>query len=195
MASEAMLISYTRRESMYSSMEELDLVQTSSEQIWASKTSSFLYFDSNMAGSSKAELNHASIFNGENYEFWTIWMKTILKSHGLGFRWKRIWSLIFEEGEEGTYWGRKEKRVHSLREGFTEWEPDEGCKGSLFNLRNCLIPKFSQNLKWGDREGSGIFTTWIQRGQTSKKCKPYKVCADILNILECVLMNPCLLIY
>ncbi|KAB2634886.1 triacylglycerol lipase SDP1 [Pyrus ussuriensis x Pyrus communis] len=37
---------------------------------------------SNMAGSSTAELR-TLVFNGENYEFWSIRMKTILKSHGL----------------------------------------------------------------------------------------------------------------
>ncbi|CAL9012706.1 unnamed protein product [Prunus brigantina] len=41
---------------------------------------------SNMAGSSTAELR-TPIFNGENYEFWSIRMKTILKSHGL-------WDLV-----------------------------------------------------------------------------------------------------
>ncbi|KAM2142445.1 hypothetical protein ACFXTH_007733 [Malus domestica] len=35
-----------------------------------------------MAGSGGGELR-ASIFNGENYEFWSIRMKTIFKSHGL----------------------------------------------------------------------------------------------------------------
>ncbi|BBG96388.1 hypothetical protein Prudu_005179 [Prunus dulcis] len=37
---------------------------------------------SNMAGSSGGELR-APIFNGENYDFWSIRMKTIFKSHGL----------------------------------------------------------------------------------------------------------------
>ncbi|CAL2246012.1 unnamed protein product [Prunus armeniaca] len=41
---------------------------------------------SNMAGSGAAEL-HTPVFNGENYEFWSIRMKTILKSHGL-------WELV-----------------------------------------------------------------------------------------------------
>ncbi|KAI5328290.1 hypothetical protein L3X38_027687 [Prunus dulcis] len=35
-----------------------------------------------MAGSSSSELR-TPVFNGENYEFWSIRMKTILKSHGL----------------------------------------------------------------------------------------------------------------
>ncbi|KAI5339805.1 hypothetical protein L3X38_019077 [Prunus dulcis] len=35
-----------------------------------------------MAGSGTAELR-TPVFNGENYEFWSIRMKTILKSHGL----------------------------------------------------------------------------------------------------------------
>jgi len=39
-----------------------------------------------MAGSSSAELR-TPVFNGENYEFWSIRMKTILKSHGL-------WDLV-----------------------------------------------------------------------------------------------------
>ncbi|CAL9020481.1 unnamed protein product [Prunus brigantina] len=41
---------------------------------------------SNMVGSSTSELR-TPIFNGENYEFWSIRMKTILKSHGL-------WDLV-----------------------------------------------------------------------------------------------------
>ncbi|BBG92676.1 multidrug resistance-associated protein 9, partial [Prunus dulcis] len=41
---------------------------------------------SNMAGSGGGELR-APIFNGENYEFWSIRMKTIFKSHG-------IWELV-----------------------------------------------------------------------------------------------------
>ncbi|XP_020424492.1 uncharacterized protein LOC109950340 [Prunus persica] len=39
-----------------------------------------------MAGSGTAELRKP-VFNGENYEFWSIRMKTILKSHGL-------WDLV-----------------------------------------------------------------------------------------------------
>ncbi|KAI5340755.1 hypothetical protein L3X38_020029 [Prunus dulcis] len=39
-----------------------------------------------MAGSSSSELR-TPVFNGENYEFWSIRMKTILKSHGL-------WDLV-----------------------------------------------------------------------------------------------------
>jgi len=35
-----------------------------------------------MAGSSGGELR-APVFNGENYDFWSIRMKTIFKSHGL----------------------------------------------------------------------------------------------------------------
>ncbi|BBG99019.1 BURP domain-containing protein, partial [Prunus dulcis] len=41
---------------------------------------------SNMAGSGGGELR-APIFNGENYEFWSIRVKTIFKSHG-------IWELV-----------------------------------------------------------------------------------------------------
>ncbi|CAL2266063.1 unnamed protein product [Prunus armeniaca] len=41
---------------------------------------------SNMARSGAAELR-TPVFNGENYEFWSIRMKTILKSHGL-------WELV-----------------------------------------------------------------------------------------------------
>ncbi|KAI5348115.1 hypothetical protein L3X38_001002 [Prunus dulcis] len=37
---------------------------------------------SHVAGSSTSELR-TLVFNGENYEFWSILMKTILKSHGL----------------------------------------------------------------------------------------------------------------
>ncbi|KAI5352997.1 hypothetical protein L3X38_005889 [Prunus dulcis] len=47
-----------------------------------------------MAGSGGGELR-APIFNGENYEFWSIRMKTIFKSHG-------IWELV-ERGIEGSY--------------------------------------------------------------------------------------------
>ncbi|KAI5321249.1 hypothetical protein L3X38_030320 [Prunus dulcis] len=46
-----------------------------------------------MAGSGGGELR-APIFNGENYEFWSIRMKTIFKSHG-------IWELV-ERGIEGS---------------------------------------------------------------------------------------------
>ncbi|CAL8133799.1 unnamed protein product [Prunus armeniaca] len=41
---------------------------------------------SNMAGSGTTKLR-TLVFNGENYEFWSIRMKNILKSHGL-------WDLI-----------------------------------------------------------------------------------------------------
>ncbi|KAI5343078.1 hypothetical protein L3X38_010954 [Prunus dulcis] len=41
-----------------------------------------------MAGSSGGELR-APVFNGENYDFWSIQMKTIFKSHGL-------WNLVIE---------------------------------------------------------------------------------------------------
>ena len=42
-----------------------------------------------MAGSSRGDLR-APIFNGENYEFWKIQMRTIFKSHGL-------WDLVEKE--------------------------------------------------------------------------------------------------
>ncbi|CAL2226908.1 unnamed protein product [Prunus armeniaca] len=41
---------------------------------------------SQMAGSSGGDLQ-APIFNGDNYEFWKIQMRTIFKSHGL-------WDLV-----------------------------------------------------------------------------------------------------
>ncbi|CAL8152752.1 unnamed protein product [Prunus armeniaca] len=46
-----------------------------------------------MAGSGGGE-PQAPIFNGENYEFWSIRMKTIFKSHGL-------WELV-EKGIESS---------------------------------------------------------------------------------------------
>ncbi|CAL2255686.1 unnamed protein product [Prunus armeniaca] len=46
-----------------------------------------------MAGSRDGELQ-ALIFNGENYKFWSIRMKTIFKSHGL-------WELV-EKGIESS---------------------------------------------------------------------------------------------
>ncbi|KAM2564624.1 hypothetical protein TB2_012892 [Malus domestica] len=45
-----------------------------------------------MVGSSTAELR-TPVFNGENYDFWSIRMKTIMKSHGL-------WDLV-ENGFDG----------------------------------------------------------------------------------------------
>ncbi|KAM1401717.1 hypothetical protein ACFX2F_028830 [Malus domestica] len=44
-----------------------------------------------MAGSGSSEVK-GPIFNGDNYEFWSIKMKTIFKSHGL-------WNLV-EKGFE-----------------------------------------------------------------------------------------------
>ena len=46
---------------------------------------------SNMAGSRGSEIR-APIFNGENYEFWSIRMKTIFKSH-------ELWEFV-EKGVE-----------------------------------------------------------------------------------------------
>ncbi|KAI5348859.1 hypothetical protein L3X38_001746 [Prunus dulcis] len=67
-----------------------------------------------MAGSSSSELR-TPVFNGENYEFWSIRLKTILKSHGL-------WDLVEngfdasdpmkEKGkEEGSKAAEEEKSV------------------------------------------------------------------------------------
>ncbi|XP_016651519.1 PREDICTED: uncharacterized protein LOC107881690 [Prunus mume] len=53
-----------------------------------------------MAGSGTTEF-HTPVFNGENYEFWSIRMKTILKSHGL-------WDLV--ENGFGASDPKKEKK-------------------------------------------------------------------------------------
>ncbi|KAI5318858.1 hypothetical protein L3X38_038566 [Prunus dulcis] len=55
-----------------------------------------------MAGSSTTELS-TPIFNGENYEFWSIRMKTILKSHGL-------WDLV-ENGFDASDPKKEKKKI------------------------------------------------------------------------------------
>ncbi|XP_034227562.1 uncharacterized protein LOC117636942 [Prunus dulcis] len=59
-----------------------------------------------MAGSSSSELR-TPVFNGENYEFWSIRMKTILKSHGL-------WDLV-ENGLMLQIQRRKKERKKDLK--------------------------------------------------------------------------------
>ncbi|KAI5342106.1 hypothetical protein L3X38_009981 [Prunus dulcis] len=58
-----------------------------------------------MAGWGTAEL-HTPVFNGENYEFWSIRMKTILKSHGL-------WDLV-EHGFKASD-PKKEKEIEETK--------------------------------------------------------------------------------
>ncbi|KAI5336533.1 hypothetical protein L3X38_015801 [Prunus dulcis] len=60
---------------------------------------------SHVAGSSTSELR-TPVFNGENYEFWSIRMKTILKSHGL-------WDLV-EHGCNGSD-SKKEKEIEETK--------------------------------------------------------------------------------
>ncbi|KAI5337556.1 hypothetical protein L3X38_016827 [Prunus dulcis] len=60
---------------------------------------------SNMAGSGTTELR-TPVFNGENYEFWSIRMKTILKSHGL-------WDLV-EHGFDASD-PKKEKEIEETK--------------------------------------------------------------------------------
>ncbi|KAI5329221.1 hypothetical protein L3X38_028618 [Prunus dulcis] len=61
---------------------------------------------SHMAGSSTSELR-TPVFNGENYEFWSIRMKTILKSHGL-------WDLV-EHGCNDPD-SKKEKEIEETKD-------------------------------------------------------------------------------
>ncbi|CAL9023657.1 unnamed protein product [Prunus brigantina] len=56
-----------------------------------------------MAGSGAAELR-TPVFNGENYEFWSIRMKTILKSHGL-------WDLVENGFNDSDMKKEKEEAV------------------------------------------------------------------------------------
>ncbi|CAL2259467.1 unnamed protein product [Prunus armeniaca] len=57
---------------------------------------------SNMAGSGTTKLR-TPIFNGENYKFWSIRMKTILKSHGL-------WDLV-ENGFDASNPKKEKKKI------------------------------------------------------------------------------------
>ncbi|KAM1045639.1 hypothetical protein PS1_036910 [Malus domestica] len=59
-----------------------------------------------MAGSGNVELR-AQVFNGENYELWSIRMKIILKSHGL-------WELV-ENGFEPSDLKSKEAVVDETK--------------------------------------------------------------------------------
>ncbi|BBH08995.1 hypothetical protein Prudu_021373 [Prunus dulcis] len=54
-----------------------------------------------MAGSGAAKLR-TLVFNGENYELWSIRMKTILKSHGL-------WDLVENELNDSDMKKEKEE--------------------------------------------------------------------------------------
>ncbi|KAI5342392.1 hypothetical protein L3X38_010267 [Prunus dulcis] len=91
-------------------------------------------------GSSSSELR-TPVFNGENYEFWSIRLKTILKSYGL-------WDLVEngfdasdptkEKGkEEGSKAAEEEKSVtaKTLMKDARAWT-DPRCS---------LRPNFSQN--------------------------------------------------
>ncbi|KAM1118164.1 hypothetical protein ACFX2B_041910 [Malus domestica] len=60
---------------------------------------------SNMAGLGTAELR-TPVFNGENYEFWSIRMKTILKSHGL-------WDLV-ENGFDASNPKKEKKKIEDI---------------------------------------------------------------------------------
>ncbi|KAL6286104.1 hypothetical protein ACE6H2_010494 [Prunus campanulata] len=75
---------------------------------------------SNMAGSSTSEVR-TPIFNGENYEFWSIRMKTILKSHGL-------WDLV----ENGLTVSdlKKEKEIEETKVIEKEEKEIEGTKAT-----------------------------------------------------------------
>ncbi|CAL2238905.1 unnamed protein product [Prunus armeniaca] len=75
---------------------------------------------SNMAGSSTSELR-TPIFNGENYEFWSIRMKTILKSHGL-------WDLV-ENGLNVSDL-KKEKEIEETKVTEKEEKEIEGTKAT-----------------------------------------------------------------
>ncbi|CAL8138411.1 unnamed protein product [Prunus armeniaca] len=75
---------------------------------------------SNMAGSSTSELR-TPIFNGENYEFWSIRMKTILKSHGL-------WDLV-ENGLNVSDL-KKEKGIEETKVTEKEEKEIEGTKAT-----------------------------------------------------------------
>ncbi|CAL2237102.1 unnamed protein product [Prunus armeniaca] len=61
---------------------------------------------SNMAGSGTAELR-TPVFSGENYEFWSIRMKTILKSHGL-------WDLV-EHGFNASDQKKEKKAIEETK--------------------------------------------------------------------------------
>ncbi|KAM1223481.1 hypothetical protein PS2_042180 [Malus domestica] len=58
-----------------------------------------------MAGSGTAELR-TPVFNGENYEFWSIRMKNILKSHGL-------WDLV-ENGFDASNPKKEKKKIEDI---------------------------------------------------------------------------------
>ncbi|CAL2234947.1 unnamed protein product [Prunus armeniaca] len=70
-----------------------------------------------MAGSSSSELR-TPVFNGENYEFWSIRMKTILKSHGL-------WDLVengFDASDPKKKKGKEEGSKAAEEEKSTSTE-------------------------------------------------------------------------
>ncbi|CAL2269942.1 unnamed protein product [Prunus armeniaca] len=62
-----------------------------------------------MAGFGGGELR-TPIFNGENYEFWSIRMKTIFKSHGL---WEFVEKGVECSDSRGTDAKKKEKEESS----------------------------------------------------------------------------------
>ncbi|KAI5337600.1 hypothetical protein L3X38_016871 [Prunus dulcis] len=62
---------------------------------------------SNMAGLGTTELR-TPVFNGENYEFWSIRMKTILKSHGM-------WDLVEHGFDASDPKKEKEKEIEETK--------------------------------------------------------------------------------
>lgn len=72
-------------------------------------------FKSNMAGSG-GELR-APVFNGENYEFWSIRMKTIFKSYGL---WELVEGGVSDSKGADEKEKEKEESSDSTKSTFTE---------------------------------------------------------------------------
>ncbi|CAL9009259.1 unnamed protein product [Prunus brigantina] len=74
-----------------------------------------------MAGSGGGELR-APIFNGENYEFWSIRMKTIFKSHGLWELVEKGVEISDSKGATGSHEKKKDKEDLSdaVKITFTE---------------------------------------------------------------------------
>ncbi|CAL8997894.1 unnamed protein product, partial [Prunus brigantina] len=74
-----------------------------------------------MAGSSGGELR-APIFNGENYEIWSIRMKTIFKSHGLWDFVEKGVEISASKGADGSDEKKKDKEDSSdaVKISFTE---------------------------------------------------------------------------
>ena len=71
-----------------------------------------------MAGSSSSEVR-APIFNGDNYEFWSIKMKTIFKSHGLWDLVEKGFEISDSKDDDGSDGKKKEKEGSSSIEKMT----------------------------------------------------------------------------